>query len=316
MSTASNTSSNRKKPGKATAFFFCLLVATFLWFVKSLNTNYTYTVKVPVVFKNLPLDKKPIHDIPEFLNIEIKASGLKLFFILLNRPFKVLEVDMNRLKSRNLNAAVKVSVSELKNSLKFETSIKQISPDTLYFTDKSGFRKNVPIKLISKINCQSGYGYKKPELNPSYITLTGDSIELKKTDTIYTELISESNVNSTLKRELRLITPSGNVYSSDNKVQVNISVEKLIEHNIQIPVTPINIPEGVKSAIPFPSLVKIKYTVLQNEFDMSDSIHFKASVDAGKLRNGKGRVFLSTQPGNVTIINILPEFSELILMKK
>lgn len=316
MSASGNTLLKRSKPGKATAFFVCLLVATFLWFVKSLNTNYNYTIKVPVIFKNLPLDKKPISEIPDHLNIEIKASGLKLFFILLNQPFNALEIDMNRLMTRNRNAAVKVSVSELKKSLKFETTIKQINPDTLYFTDKSGFRKNIPVKLISNVSCKAGYGFSKPEIVPSFVVLTGDSIELKKTDTVYTELISEKELSKELHKELRLINPSGNVFMSENKVQVHYNIEKLTEHIITTSVSIVNLPEGTKSAYSFPSTVKIKYTILQNEYDAADSANFKACVDAGKLNKNKGRVFLSTQPGNATVISIQPEVSELILMKK
>lgn len=269
-----------------------------------------------MVFKNLPLDKKPIKDIPEHLNIEINTSGLKLFFILLNQPFNTLEIDMNRLMTRNTNAAVKVSALELKNSLKFKTLIKQISPDTLYFTDKSGFRKNVPVKLISSITCKTGYGFSKPEVIPAFVVLTGDSSELKKTDTVYTELFSEKEVNKELNKDLRLINPTGNVYMSENKVQVHYSVQKLTEHSITASVSAVNLPEGAKNAYIFPSTIKIKYTTLQNEFEDEDSVLFKACIDAGKLKNNKGRIFLSTQPGNVTIISLQPEVAELILMKK
>ncbi|HRH11738.1 MAG TPA: YbbR-like domain-containing protein [Bacteroidia bacterium] len=292
------------------------MVATFLWFVKSLNASYNYTLKVPVVFKNLPLDKKPIKEIPEYLNIEINTSGLKLFFILLNQPFNTLEIDMNRIMTRTTNAAVKVSALELKNSLKFKTIIKQISPDTLYFTDKNGFKKNVPIKLNSSISCKAGYGFSKPEIIPSFVVLTGDSIELKKTDTVYTELFSEKEVSKELSKDLRLINPTGNIFMSENKVQVRYGVEKLTEHSLTASVSVINLPDGAKNAYVFPSTIKVKYTVLQNEFEESDTVLFKACIDAGKLKNNKGRVYLSTQPGNATIISLQPEVAEIILMKK
>ena len=46
--------------------------------VRALNRNYSYTIHVPVTFLNLPNNKLIVGELPEFLDVEIKASGLKL----------------------------------------------------------------------------------------------------------------------------------------------------------------------------------------------------------------------------------------------
>src|SRR5688572_27626891 len=180
---------NKGKPGKTKAFFICLMIASFLWVVHSLNTVYTHTLRVPVTFKNLPRNKKPLVHMPESLAIDVKASGLRLALILFNKPFKPLEVDFNVLKSVNRNQNYVLSSSHLnfKSILKFETQIKHISPDTLYFSEKVGYQKNVAVKVPLYIKCKEGYGYKTPVIKPSFLTIWGDTAMLDKIDTIYTQ---------------------------------------------------------------------------------------------------------------------------------
>ena len=316
MVTSNNTSHKKLKPGKTTAFFICVIVATFLWLVKSLNTTYTQTVKIPVEFNNLPQNKKSLNSIPEYLNVDIKASGLKLFFILLNQPFKKLSVDFNNLKPLGKNYVLNPSAIDFKSSLKFESSIKQISPDTLYFIENSGFQKNVPVKVVYSIKPAKGYGYKSPVIHPSFLTIVGDSNNIKNIDTIYTQTFILNSLSESVEKKLIVIKPSDNVYLSVSNVRVNIEVEKLIEQVLYLPVNILNPPLNIKSTHVFPSRIKVKFTSLQNDFNQSDTSNFKAAINCSNINAGKVPVFLSTQPGNVNILSIEPREVELLIIKK
>ena len=275
-----NTSHNLKsgkagkiKPGKTTAFFICVLVAAFLWLVKSLNTTYTHTIKIPIEFKNLPQNKKPVYSIPENLNVAIKASGLKLFFILLNQPFNKLVVDFNNLKTVNRNYVITPLSVDFKSCLKFEANIKQINPDTLYFIETNGFQKNIPVKALVKIKCERGFGYKTPEIQPSIITITGDSAAINNIDTIYTQTIILNNLNESVEKKLDVLKPNDQVYLQSNYVSLNIKVEKLIDHSLVLPVTILNKPVSAKSAHVFPARVKIlSFLFLQVLYSISLSL--------------------------------------------
>ena len=95
----SNASYSQKKlkPGKATAFFICIGIASLLWILQALNTVYNYTIEVPVTFINIPQNKKPLNQIPNHVSVDIKASGLKLFLVLANKPFKPLVIERTKL---------------------------------------------------------------------------------------------------------------------------------------------------------------------------------------------------------------------------
>ena len=96
---SSNQILNKKKPSKTKAFFICLIISSLLWLFHSLNIVYTYTFKVPVNFKNIPQNKKPLIQIPEKLSIDVKASGLKLLllisFLKYSLKFKKVHFELN-----------------------------------------------------------------------------------------------------------------------------------------------------------------------------------------------------------------------------
>jgi hypothetical protein len=311
--------SKKRKPGKTKAFFICLLIAAFLWLVHSLNTVYTYTVRVPVNFVNLPVNKKPLMQLPEALYLDVKASGLKLALIMLNRPFKPMEIDFNKLKSvnRHQNYVLSSSNINFRKLLKFETNVKHVSPDTLYFSEKTGYQKIVPVKVPLFIKCREGYGFRKPVVNPNFITIWGDTSLIAGIDTIYTQPLTLNNLSQNVNSNIEYIKPDPEVYTSANSAHIFIEVARLVEQSINVPVTDIYFnPRQVINI--YPSAVKVRFTSLQNTFSDSDSTLFKAMIDSRKLnkRTKKCAVFLSMVPGNVTIMDIEPREVEILIFKQ
>jgi len=306
------------KPGKATAFFICIGIAAILWVLQALNTVYNYTITVPVTFKNLPQNKKPLTQIPTHISVDVKASGLKLFLVLANKPFKPVEVDFNTLKSANKeqNYILTGSGINFKNSFKFETQIKRISPDTLYFSEKNGYQKSVPVKVPLFIKCAQGYGFKKPLITPAFVTIWGDTAMLKTVDTIYSQPLNLVNINKSHQSNLVLIKPNSYISTSEGEVAINIEVDKLIEHRITLPISAINA-ENFKQINIFPAKVNVKFTSLQNVFSNSDTAIFKASINPAKINsNNKCNVILSTVPGNINILSVEPKDVEILIIKK
>lgn len=284
----------------------------------SLNTVYTYSLRIPVTFKNQPQNKKPLFQIPEHLVLDVKASGLKLALILLNRPFKPMEIDFNTLKSVNRDQNYVLSSSQLnfKSIFKFGTQIRHIIPDTLYFSEKNGYQKNVPVKVPLYIKCQEGFGYKKPMVNPAFITLWGDSATISKIDTIYTQALTLSNLNRNVNTQLELLKPNSQIYTSSGEANVSIEVAKLVEQIITLPITDIHSSFQQRMNI-FPSSVKVKFTAIQNALSAEDTSLFKASIDSEKInrQTNKCPVFLSTYPGNATVMSIEPPEVEILIFK-
>ncbi len=315
---SSNQILNKKKPSKTKAFFICIAISSLLWLFHSLNTVYTYTFKIPVNFKNIPQNKKPLIQIPDKLTIDIKASGLKLLLLMLNQSRKELDIDFNSLKAVNKNQNYILSSSQIdfNKVLKFDALIKHINPDTLYFTEKIGYQKNVPIKIPLYINCKEGFGYSKPRINPSFITIWGDTSIIKKIDSIYTNPLTLSNLSQSVSQTLKFIKPSENIYTNETEVNVSIDVSMLVEQTISIPINN-NFNKINETTAIFPSRVKVRFTSIQNNINNEDTLLFKASINSSKinLKNNKCIVFLSTLPGNVTVMSIDPKEVEILNIK-
>ena len=307
-----------KKPGKTKAFFICLIIASFLWLIHALNMVYTVSFKIPVSFINLPQNKKPLEPLPQNISLDVKASGLKLSLLYLDRPYKNLMIDFNKLQTSNRNQSYILSPSKINiNSVfKIETQIKHISPDTLYFTENSGYQKSVPVKIPLSIKCLQGYGYLRPSINPDRIIIWGDTSEIKKIDTIYTSPINLYNLSQSIYQSVSVIKPNNQIVSNTNEVNLQIQVSKLIEHQLYLPVINSHENTGQKISI-FPSRVKVTFTALQNQYDEKDSTLFMAMIDyqASNNQRKKYPVFLSKNPSHTTILNIVPKEVEILIFK-
>lgn len=304
--------------GKLSAFLICLAISGFLWLSHTLNRSYLYTLQVPVKFINLPANKTLLSDLPSELRVDIKTNGLKLFFVLLNRPFNTITVDFNSLKGDNKSQTYAISSGNinLQSSTKFNVDIKKISPDTLFFAAKKGMNKNVPVRAIIYANPDRGFTLSKPIINPAYITINGDSASLRSIDSISTVPLYLNQLNTNYAGKLNLVRPSDNVYLNLNEVSVSIGADNLLEKEIEVDVNALNCPEGMTAKL-FPSRVKVKFSGAKNDFnDISDK-EFKAVVNFSKQKKDKTKLIveLSILPTQAHVLSIEPSEVEFLLFK-
>jgi hypothetical protein len=304
--------------GKLSAFLVCLVISAFLWLSHTLNRPYTYSLNIPVKFINLPANKTLLSELPSELRFDIKTSGLKLFFVLLNKPFTTITIDFNSLKGDNKSQTYAISSGNinLKTTTSFDIDIKKISPDTLYFAAKRGVNKNVPIRPIIFANADKGFVLSKPILNPAYITINGDSASLRNIDSISTVPLYLNQLKTNYSGKLNLVRPSENIYLNLNEVSVSITADKLLEKEIEVEVSAINYPSDLAPKL-FPAKVKIKYSSAKNDFNDITERNFKAVVNFSKQKKGLNKlpVELSILPTQAHILSIEPQEIEFLLIR-
>lgn len=305
--------------GKLSAFFVCLLISGFLWISHTLNRTYSYSLYIPVKLVNLPANKTLLSDMPSSLRFDIRTSGLKLLFVLLNRPFKEITIDFNSLKGDNKSQTYAISSGNinLKSCTKVNVDVKRISPDTLYFAAKRGLNKNVPVKPVVYASADKGFITSRPLVNPSYITINGDSTSLANIDSISTVPLYLNQLTGNYVGKLALVSPSDNVYLSLTEVNVSIQTDKLLQKEIEVPVIAVNCKNNCTPKL-FPSKVKIKFSSAGNDFKDIDQKSFKAIVDFQKQKKDSNKlpVELSTIPTGAHILSIEPQEVEFLLFKK
>lgn len=304
--------------GKLSAFIICLIISGFLWLSHSLNSSYFYSLQIPVKFVNLPANKTLLSELPSQLRFDIKTSGLKLFFVLLNKPFSAITVDFNNLKGDNKSQTYAISSGNinLKQYTKLDVDIKKISPDTLFFAAKKGINKNVPIKPVIFASADKGFVLSKPIINPMYITINGDSAALRSIDSISTAPLYLNQLSTNYIGKLNLVRSAESVYLNLSEVNVSILADKLLEKEIEIPVTDINCPANFTAKL-FPAKIKIKFSCAENDFSGISEKSFKAVVNFNKQKKeiNKLPVELTISPTGAYILLTEPAEIEFLLLK-
>lgn len=310
-----NKNIKQKKPSKLSAFFICLLVATFLWLLHSLNTVYTKHFSIPVEFKNYPQNKLMI-EIPKDIKVSVKASGLKLFMIGLTEPFPVLRIDLNDVKSDASRSKFYLSskMSEIKKMFQFKADIRRIQPDTISFINNEGTQKEVPVKVPLRINYAKGYTNKLITIDPAWVVITGEAADLEGIDTIYTSPLSLNDQRADIVKTLSLINPNNKIALNSTVAHLSISLGKLVEKEISIPIKLENADEHYKYSF-FPSKVKVKYSAVFGESGADTSL-FRVFVDLSQRKNNKLSVNMKLLSENITVLSFEPKEVEFLMIKK
>ncbi|MBS1652089.1 MAG: YbbR-like domain-containing protein [Bacteroidetes bacterium] len=299
-----------KRPFNYTAFFICVIIALGLWLLRWSASEKIFSDLYKVSFSNLPNSKLPVNSLPEAINVTYKSNVLNYLFSSFSTK-KEINLNFNTLVSVGSNYVI--TSNNLPNFLQKKST--QISPDTLYFIEQKGFKKQVVIKSNIKVNCSFGYAANKPILTPQTITIWGLKNEVENIDTIATEPFEFTDVKKTIITQVKLNLPSQKINAQSNVVEANIDVGKLLEHVVYIPVNINGLQEDNAKYFSIPQFVKVKFTATANNYQIKDSTQFRAC--ARFVRNQKLQsVGLCTTPNNINVIDVKPNKVQIIVQKK
>lgn len=304
---------------KVGTFLICLSIAALLWIVHALNRNYRYSLRVPVTFLNLPTNKMIVGDLPEYLDVEIKASGLKLLFISLKKNINEVVVDFNLLKNNAKSQAYSIRNGNfnLQGSINFDVEILKIRPDTLFFSVKKGNSKLLPVKANLKVACKPGFSViSKVNITPAYVSVTGDSVDLKKMDTVYTYFMNLKDVHQNFSSSIQLKKPYSSISYNVKDIQLSFNVDKLTETSVKVPIQIMNNVNNENIKL-LPNFVNIKYLVAMKEYENINSNSFKAVVyyEHIKEKQKQLKVEIVRIPSDVKIIKADPTVISYLIYK-
>jgi YbbR domain-containing protein len=306
---------------KVLIFSFCLFASALFWLVNALNnSNSRATFHVPVTFTNLPKDKVLMGELPKELTLEVKATGLKLFFLSLRGNMDELTVDFSLLKKlkENVYAFSPSNNYYLGKMITSNLEVVRVKPDSLYFTFNNSYFKTVPVKPDVMVDFEQMFNLSgKIKSNPPTIDLSGDSNIIKKIDTIYTEKIILSSLGKSVKQKARLIFPDDygkNLFSSATEVQLEINVDKFTDSEVEVPLEILNQPAGMKVRT-FPEKVTVKFQVGMNNFEKVYPYMFRAVVDFKNRVPEKNymKISLVASPDFVSNVKLFPETAQFLL---
>jgi YbbR domain-containing protein len=314
---------SQKLNRKATVFAVCLIIAGFFWVITTLSMVFTTTIKFPVQYINLPKDKLISNNLPDSVEMEIKATGFDIVRCRWKRHLDAVLVDASAYKPHKgsdyffitTNSKIENIARQIGNDL----HVLSVIPDTIFLNFSKKVSRLVPVRAEVKLNFQKEFQQCDSVLiYPKEIKISGSPALVEKVKELRVMDINTSGLNKTvtLRRAIVLSPEFKQLELSVDSVSIHIPVTKFTEGVQEITVEPIHVPAGASLKV-FPDKIRITYLVPFDAFDKIKPDMFRAVTDFDKLETGssKIKVELVKMPGGIRSVAINPDRVEYILRK-
>lgn len=262
---------------------FCLFLclSAVLWVIMSLNMEVQRDIRATVRITNVPDSVKMVSYLPEAVNISVRGGAGDLIAYDLGRN-AVIDVDY---KYYCRNGRISLGPTEMRGLARHifgqSTQILIINPDTLNVSFTSQRPVRLPVHIDLQVNTLPNCALTGPFTTPT------DSVDVyylssmpSDMRSVPTQHITLSDIAQSQTVRMRLETPPGTRAYPDS-IDVSIKVEPMVSRQMQVPVTVINVPDGM-SMITVPAQVTVNYTQPMSQYDKSTP-EFRVVADFGTL---------------------------------
>lgn len=268
---------------------FMLLAFVILIFTK-LSKSYTNTIAFKIEKLNVPPEKVILNNSDSVLNITLKTHGFKWLDYYLKTP--KVKIDFSKdVSIVNSKYIWTKSKTKLFNSNQFSNKVTVLNmyPDTLHFNFDQNQVKMVPIALNTDITFAQGFdvfeGYKT---FPDSVKVIGPESVVSKINQVETETAVAKEVKSDISQILNLQLPKEDkgLKFSNSSVSFKANVERFTEGTIKVPVTILNVPEGLKLKY-FPKEITVTFYTSLSLFKSVKPNDFKIVCDYAKVKDAQ-----------------------------
>ena len=273
---------------KIKIFLFFLVLTSIIWFLIALSKIHTSSAVFKIEYTNLPsgklLQNKPISEI----KLTLKGTGFSLLKFK-TKQHKVA-IDLFNVAKKNEGVYYVLpnnQLAELNSQLVGETEIIKVLKDTVFVNLGKNISKKIVVIPKVELNFKLGYNLTNElVIKPDSIIVTGPKQNLDSITEIATMPIKLQDVYEHIDIVLDLKKPSKSKNVSINSENVNIKgeVDKFTEGNFLLPVTFINVPEGVKIT-PFPKEINVFYQAGLSNFNKISKKNITVVFDYEQYKN-------------------------------
>jgi len=311
-----------KNDKRVAAYLVCVVIATVFWFLNALSKTYTVDVIAPVSYVNLPANKTLANNLPDEVELTIKAHGFtilrrKLSFLISPLEFNVNDLTNNRMIDNRKSSFVfptRLFLNELAYQLSNDLEILSMNPDTMYFKfDKMG-QKKVKVKPIVQVNLKKQFQISGDIVTiPDSIIVNGPQSTLDTLHFVYSVKKQFAAVNEPIRTEVN-IKPIKELFFEPQTVKMVIPIEEFTEAQQSVPLVFENLPDNMNIKL-FPARVKVSFQVGLSRFSGIHPEDFKLSVDYSDILNGKQRlkITINSNPAFIYALKITPEEIEYLI---
>lgn len=305
-------------------FLFFLAVSSVSWLLTQLNQNFTTDIECRLDFTDLPGNKALAVETSPHITLNVTGHGYTLLWYKLNplirMPFSLqmigIQSGMNGGSYRYWLLSRQIK-ERLQPDFGPDILINSSTPDTLFIELCEKVSRKLPVRPGLDLRFARQYMLCGPmECLPDSVVASGPRTMVDTMQAVYTSYFRTRPLDDTLEMDIPLSHP-GNISLSQNFVRVVVCAEKFTEAELIVPVSPLNLPEGIHLKT-FPAEVKMTYRVGLSHFKEMQADLFTFTVDyRDALKDGHSRipVSLSRHPQWVDGIKFLPKEVDFILEK-
>ncbi|MFI5149625.1 MAG: hypothetical protein ACHQRM_07810 [Bacteroidia bacterium] len=308
---------------KASVFAVCLVIAGFFWAITTLSMEFTSVVRFPVKYINLPKDKIVSNNLPDSIELEVKASGFELARYRIRQHLDPLMLDATGYKPHKGSDYYYLTTNSrldyFNRQLGKEMKVLAVVPDTIFLNFSRKMSKLVPV--ISHVNVSFRKNFQQADsilIVPREVRISGSPVLLEKVKELHTQDITLTGLEKscTVRKAILVSADLKQMELSTDSVSIHIPVSKYTEGQTEVSVVIKNVPAGVSLRV-FPDKIKITYLVSFDSFDKIKPEMFEVAVDYKKLEEGSSKIHLDLlrAPAQVRSVSLNPDRVEYIVRK-
>lgn len=290
----------RRRPRfNSVAVFLCALISCFLWFIFTMQEDYTAVLEVPTRVTNLPTEEALTEVPPATARVEVRGEGFKLLRFAFDPPALPIDVAAGQI---DLGAVI---------DLPQGVSLLNVTPRQLSLAKEPRVARRVPVRLRADIATPPTHDLiAPPQIQPDSVTVSGAESLVGSLDAWPTERLRVENLRDTLATSVALAdTLGGLVRHTTEAVRVTARAQQYTEGTREIEVRIPGSPE--RSVTLEPSTVRVRYRVPVAQYPASQEADgFFATVSYDALRadtTGRVRPSLVLPPGlDIRDVRVLP----------
>lgn len=304
-------------------YLICVAVATALWFLSTLNKDYTAEISYPVKYTNFPKGKYPVTELPSSLLLEVKAKGFALLAHRVRTSFLPITFNVSTYSNHLLEKDdvfeytlyTNEIIEKIGSQLSTGITLLSIYPASIVFRLAKSESRKIAVRPIVNYTLKRQYILNNITTKPDSILVTAPIPILDTLRYLTTKPINLKDLGKSTSHTAELVPLTGCEFE-DKEVDVDFHVEQFTEARKNVQITILNLPDSLTLRL-FPDNVNLTYDVGLSFYDKINGNDFSFVVDYNQIQ---GSSFLNVEakqiPPFIKNLEYTPQKVEYIIEKK
>lgn len=281
-----------------------------MWLLQTLNYKYETDVAFRVNVEGLPGDVELDKEDTYFM-ARVRDYGTTL----IGYEFKgatPLTVNYKELIYSNgrLVLPLITAMKKIENEIGSSGSVVRLLQDTLVIDVKRDVAL-LPVRLDGVIDAADHYMVTDVEIVPSDVNVYAIASDLESINEVRTEYLVKKYLKSGISFKASLV--AGDLMTIEpSTVDVHVSVQRLVEKRVNVPVDYIGFPAGYSGLLP--GEVELSFEVPESDAESIGAKEFKVYVDYKELlSSGTGKGEFTVLPSSHRVVNVKAKPSQITI---